>query len=104
MSLLVGKEDAYEHIKDEKVVIQFQNVGAAPPMKNNKFKLKTSARFEKIQHFVSKQLKVAGGEKMYYFINSCFQPNPDDPILDLFLAHHQNGILIVHYSPSIAWG
>lgn len=105
--------DASSHMADDKgvsasilcgcflipqVIIFFKAVGAAPVMKQKKFKLKSSVSFQSVVDFLRKQvillfkllflfqLRSQPGDSLFLFINRSFQPSPEESVSDLFKA------------------
>merc|ERR1711916_150990 len=85
-------------IKNDKVIVQFQATGNAAQLKQKKFKLSAKATFQNVIDFLRKQLRLNESDSLFLFINSTFQPSPDEWISDLVLSFHNNGVLIVNYS------
>eukprot|EP01097_Dermamoeba_algensis_P006314 TRINITY_DN3952_c0_g1_i1.p1 TRINITY_DN3952_c0_g1~~TRINITY_DN3952_c0_g1_i1.p1 ORF type:complete len:106 (-),score=14.06 TRINITY_DN3952_c0_g1_i1:122-439(-) len=93
-----------DYMRDGKVVLLFQNTGSAPPIKPTKFKLSISANFQNVVDFLRKQLQYSQNDPFFIFINSTFQPNPEETVANLFKCFHVNGILIINYCLTPAWG
>eukprot|EP01120_Amphizonella_sp_Union-15-10_P002410 TRINITY_DN12616_c0_g1_i1.p1 TRINITY_DN12616_c0_g1~~TRINITY_DN12616_c0_g1_i1.p1 ORF type:complete len:111 (-),score=24.34 TRINITY_DN12616_c0_g1_i1:63-395(-) len=94
----------HEYMKDGKVVIFFKATGNVPELKQKKFKLKAIANFQNVMDFLRAQLKYKPTDPLFLFINSTFQPAPDEIVADLFLCFHNNGKMVVNYSSTVAWG
>jgi len=97
-------DSAEDFMKDGKVIVVLKNVGNAPALKSNKFKLSVQSPFQSITDFLRKQLKYKPTDTLFLFINSTFQPSPDETVADLFKCFHQNGKLVVSYCTTAAWG
>eukprot|EP01098_Paradermamoeba_levis_P011530 TRINITY_DN4944_c0_g1_i1.p1 TRINITY_DN4944_c0_g1~~TRINITY_DN4944_c0_g1_i1.p1 ORF type:complete len:116 (+),score=26.70 TRINITY_DN4944_c0_g1_i1:90-437(+) len=93
-----------DFIKEGKVVVIFKNTGDAPPIKPTKFKLLASCTFQNVIDFLRKQLAYSTSDSLFIFINSTFQPNPEEVVLNLFKCFHVNGTLVVNYCTTPAWG
>lgn len=93
----------FRHIQG-KVIVLFKATGNASQLKQNKFKLQATARFQSVVDFLRKQLRCAANEALFLFVNCTFQPAPDEIVADLFRCFHNNGKLIVNYATTPAWG
>ncbi len=100
----VRAAEAADYIKDGKVVVTFKNTGNAPQLKQKKFKLSTKVRFQYVIDFLRKQLRYKPEEPLFLFINSTFQPHPEETVDDLFRCFHDGGKLVVNYCTQAAWG
>jgi ubiquitin-like protein ATG12 len=85
----------------DKVVVLLKATGDAPILKQNKFKITSSERFEKVVGFLSKQL---GKEQIFVYLNSAFTPNYDETVANLYRWHGTEGKLVVNYAMQQAWG
>jgi len=92
-------------VKDPaKVAIQFKAIGNAPIMRQNKYKINASYRFQAVILFVKKEIGWKAGVPLFTYINSSFSPTPDDIVANLFKSFATDGHLIVNYSTTAAWG
>jgi len=89
---------------DGKVVVMFKNTGNAPPMKQKVFKLSASSPWKNVQNFLRKQLKLKDTDPLLLFVNSAFQPSPDEAVSELYKCFQNSGKLIVNYCTTAAWG
>jgi len=89
---------------DGKVTIMFKNTGNAPPLKQKIFKLTATHPWKTVQNFLRKQLKFKDSDTLLLFVNSTFQPSPDEMVSDLYKCFQNNGKLIVNYCTTAAWG
>ena len=113
---------------DDKVVVRFNHTGGAPILKQNKFKFKSSAKF----HTVVTQLKQLLGLKkedsmvrppllslstatradppcstpprQFIYCVQAFAPPPDAIMGDLFSCFNTEGVLVLNYCLTPAWG
>jgi len=88
----------------EKIVILFQAAGSAPPLKQNKFKLASEATIRRLLDFLRQQLQFTPDQPLYVFVNSAFQPHPDEIIRDLYRCFQNDGKLVLNYCNTVAWG
>ena len=73
----------------------FKGVGSAPELKVKKFKLASSATVQNILDFLRKQLQYKPEEPLFIFINSAFQPSPDEVIGSLYKVIFQNSLFLI---------
>ena len=85
----------------EKVVVLLKATGDAPILKQNKFKITSSDRFEKVVGFLSNQL---GKKQIFVYLNSAFTPRYDETVANLYRWHGVEGKLVVNYALQQAWG
>jgi len=88
----------------DKVVILFKATGGVAGLKNSKFKLAATATFQNVSDFLRKQLKISPEEPLFLFVNSAFQPSPDETVGELFQCFQENNRLVVNYSNTQAYG
>lgn len=102
------------------MVVLFRPVGSAPLLKQTKFKISSSQRFQAIADFLYRQLLTGstpeppstdprmtnkcGREGIYLYINSSFAPAADEMVGNLFACFAVDSTLIVNYSLAPAWG
>eukprot|EP01099_Mayorella_cantabrigiensis_P004126 TRINITY_DN3104_c0_g2_i1.p1 TRINITY_DN3104_c0_g2~~TRINITY_DN3104_c0_g2_i1.p1 ORF type:complete len:163 (-),score=46.91 TRINITY_DN3104_c0_g2_i1:309-797(-) len=98
------QQDLSEFIKDGKVIVMAKNVGSAPPLKQMKFRLQVTFPFYKVHESFRRQLQLPPEAPLFLFINSTFQPSPDEIIENLFKCFHVNGKLEIQYCFTPAWG
>ena len=84
-----------------KVVVLLRAVGDAPILKQNKFKISATEKFEKVVSFLGVQLR---GKSIFVYLNSAFTPRYDETVANLFLWHGVEGKLVVYYATTPAWG
>ena len=85
----------------DKVVVLLKATGDAPILKQNKFKITSSDRFEKVVGFLSNQL---GKKQIFVYLNSAFTPSYDETVANLYSWHGVEGKLVVNYALQQAWG
>eukprot|EP01117_Protostelium_nocturnum_P007463 TRINITY_DN2667_c0_g1_i2.p1 TRINITY_DN2667_c0_g1~~TRINITY_DN2667_c0_g1_i2.p1 ORF type:complete len:106 (+),score=20.88 TRINITY_DN2667_c0_g1_i2:142-459(+) len=88
----------------EKVVILFKETGSAPALKQNKFKLSSSATFRNVLEFLRKQLQVKPEDSLFLFINGAFQPSPEESVGIMYKCFHSGSKLVINYSNTQAFG
>lgn len=83
-------KDAHEALeaaaKDggEKVTIHLVPMGAAKPLKQSRFKLSASKRFDTVIRNLRRRLGVRESESIFCYINQTFSPAPDEGIGNLW--------------------
>mmetsp|Transcript_18320 Transcript_18320/g.28697 ORF Transcript_18320/g.28697 Transcript_18320/m.28697 type:complete len:92 (-) Transcript_18320:180-455(-) len=87
----------------DKVIILLKPTGNAPQLKQKKFSVKADLNFKFIIDTIRKHLKLAD-QPLFCFINSSFQPHPEDNIGDLAKCFASGKNLIVNYCLELAWG
>eukprot|EP00026_Physarum_polycephalum_P021533 Phypoly_transcript_24839.p1 GENE.Phypoly_transcript_24839~~Phypoly_transcript_24839.p1 ORF type:complete len:124 (+),score=18.55 Phypoly_transcript_24839:116-487(+) len=87
-----------------KVIVMFKHTGNAPPMKQKVFGVNAASPWRVVQAFLRKLLKYKESDPLFLFVNSTFQPSPDEIVADLAKCFHNNGKLIVNYCTTAAWG
>ncbi|XRB06889.1 ubiquitin-like protein ATG12 [Pycnococcus provasolii] len=101
-----------------KVVVVFRAAGDAPVLKVSKFKVDESARFAKVNNFLTTQLQAylssvnpesAGGAgtaapSVFCYLNSAFTPSLEERLSALRDDYGADGRLVVHYALKPAWG
>lgn len=90
-------------------MVFFRPVGSAPILKQSKFKISSSHRFQAITEFLWRQLSGNGADQkeagsLYLYINSSFAPAADESISNLYACFAVDNTLIVNYSLTPAWG
>ncbi|KAL7004234.1 Ubiquitin-like protein [Cystobasidiomycetes sp. EMM_F5] len=87
-----------------KVVILFQPTGSAPVLKQKYRKITASNRFQAVIAFLRKELGWQPQDSLFLYINAAFSPAPDDTVANLYKCFGTDGVLIVNYSSTAAWG
>eukprot|EP01137_Pigoraptor_chileana_P009811 Opistho-2@58621 len=90
-------------VKD-KVIVRFRAAGNAPVMKQNKFKITASEKFQTVIDFLKKQLKFKPADSLFLYINQAFSPAPDEIVRNLYQCFEVDGKLDIHYCTTPAWG
>ena len=90
----------------DKVVVLLKATGDAPILKQNKFKITASDRFEKVVSFLTTQLKPQIGQdgRVFVYLNSAFTPRYDERVSNLYAWYGVEGKLVVNYALQQAWG
>jgi ubiquitin-like protein ATG12 len=90
----------------DKVVVLLKATGDAPILKQNKFKITASDRFEKVVQFLTAQLKpqIGADGRVFVYLNSAFTPRYDEKVANLYAWHGVEGKLVVNYALQQAWG
>ena len=84
--------------EDGKVVVSFNHAGAAPILKQKKFKVPADAAFATVRELLRTQLHMKPEDPLFLFCNSAFAPPPDELVRDVAECFHVDGVLILHYS------
>ncbi|KDO26323.1 hypothetical protein SPRG_08396 [Saprolegnia parasitica CBS 223.65] len=88
----------------EKVTIQFTAVGGAPIMKRSKFTVNGADPLGVVYSFLRKQLRLHDEDALFVYCNASFAPTPDQKLSELHECFHVNGMLVLNYSRTQAWG
>ena len=90
----------------DKVVVLLKATGDAPILKQNKFKITASDKFEKVVSFLTTQLKPQIGTdgRVFVYLNSAFTPRYDERVSNLYAWYGVEGKLVVNYALQQAWG
>lgn len=91
----------------DKVVIHFRPAGGnAPLLKQSKFKLSPSNTVSSIRDFLCRQLHFsqASHPSLFVYVNGAFAPTPDQLVGDLHRCFAVDGVLVLNYSTTPAWG
>ena len=59
------------------VVVSFEPVGDAPPLKQSIYRLAREATFMTVISFLRKQLMLEPTDSLFLFVNQVFQPTPE---------------------------
>ena len=92
--------------EDGKVVVHFRNVGGAPVLAQNKFKVNGSEKIWKLHQMLRDKLgrELEEGASLFLYCNSAFAPALDERISDVATCFHVNGTLELNYAITPAWG
>ena len=90
----------------DKVVVLLKATGDAPILKQNKFKITASDKFEKVVSFLTTQLKPQIGTdgRVFVYLNIAFTPRYDERVSNLYAWYGVEGKLVVNYALQQAWG
>ncbi|KZT69601.1 APG12-domain-containing protein [Daedalea quercina L-15889] len=94
----------YQRPEPVQVPILFKAIGNAPIMKQNLYKINALNQFRAVIRFLRKQLGYKSQDSLFTYINLAFAPAPDDTVLNLSKSFASDGMLIVNYSTTAAWG
>jgi len=89
---------------DGKVVVHFRHTGDAPILKQSKFKVPADAQFQVVTELLRKHLGLASEDPLFLYCNSAFAPPPDELVSDVASCFHVDGILVLNYCLTPAWG
>ncbi|KAM7188612.1 Ubiquitin-like autophagy protein Apg12 domain containing protein [Naviculisporaceae sp. PSN 640] len=89
----------------EKVVVRFKPVGAAPALRREVVKVLSTNKFEAIVAYLRKALKVQDTESVFLYINNTFAPALDEVVGNLWRCFKDSeNKLIISYSTTPAFG
>ncbi|KJE93076.1 hypothetical protein CAOG_03919 [Capsaspora owczarzaki ATCC 30864] len=88
----------------DKVIVQFRAAGNAPLMRQKKFKITASEKFQTVIEFLRKQLKFKPTDPLFLYINQAFSPAPDEIVRNLYQCFEIKGQLDIQYATTPAWG
>ncbi|KAF2804623.1 APG12-domain-containing protein [Mytilinidion resinicola] len=87
-----------------KVQVRLLPVGAAPALKQQKFMIRSSQRFEVVVSSLRNKLRLGAHESLNCYVNSVFAPAPDEGVGNLWRCFKTNEELVVAYSITPAFG
>ncbi|PHH54935.1 Ubiquitin-like protein ATG12 [Ceratocystis fimbriata CBS 114723] len=89
----------------DKVVVRFKSVGAAPAPRHEVCKISATQNFEAVVVFLRRMLKVQQSDSLFLYVNSAFAPSLDEVVGNLHRCF-KNGQdqLVVAYSVTPAFG
>lgn len=118
--------------EDGKVVVQFRHTGNAPILKQQKYKVPADARFSTLATLLRSHLRLSADEPLvrrnstqnacaphrsarartfafacasqFLYCNSAFAPPPDELVSDVATCFHVDGVLLLNYCTTPAWG
>ena len=80
-------------------------MGNAPILRQTKFRLPLARAWHTVISFLRTQLSPDGGDgPLHLYLNSAFCPSPDDSVANLHRCFAIDGVLVVNYSLTPAWG
>ena len=116
-------------VKDGKVVVSFKHTGDAPILRTTKFKVPADAPFQTVTALLRKALGLQAQDPLvcarpphacpallhyaplthsrhwqFLYCNSAFAPPPDELVSDVAECFHVEGVLVLNYCLTPAWG
>jgi len=114
-------------VKDGKVIVNFKHTGDAPILRTTKFKVPADAPFQTVTALLRKALGLqaqdplvcarpqhrvptaalcshAPKRRQFLYCNSAFAPPPDELVSDVAECFHVEGVLVLNYCLTPAWG
>ncbi|VBB80108.1 Putative Autophagy-related protein [Podospora comata] len=89
----------------EKVIVRFRPVGAAPAVPREQVKVSSSYKFESVVAHLRRSLKVRDTDSVFLYINSTFAPSLDEVVGNLWRCFKDSeNRLNVSYSITPAFG
>ncbi|POR39385.1 Ubiquitin-like protein ATG12 [Tolypocladium paradoxum] len=89
----------------QKVVVRFKAVGAAPGLAQDLCKISAERKFEEVVRYLRRKLRCGDTDSVFLYVNSAFAPSLDEVVGNLHRcfknAHDQ---LVVAYSMTPAFG
>jgi len=70
------------------VVVRLSPLPNTPPLRQPKFMVSTTQRFEVVIRFLRKRLQLKDHESVFCYINSCFAPGLDEGVGNLWRVCH----------------
>ena len=89
---------------DGMVVVSFRHTGSAPVLRQQKFKVRADQRFALVGDLLRQQLGLAPAELLFLYCNSAFAPPPDELVRDVAQCFAVEGVLVLNYCTTPAWG
>ena len=114
-------------VKDGKVIVNFKHTGDAPILRTAKFKVPADAPFHTVTALLRKALGLQAQDplvcarpphacplprsaqprpncRQFLYCNSAFAPPPDELVSDVAECFHVEGVLVLNYCLTPAWG
>ncbi|GAB0135806.1 Ubiquitin-like protein [Epichloe bromicola] len=89
----------------EKVVVRFKPVGAAPGLAQELCKITATRKFEEVVRYLRKKLRCKDTDSVFLYVNSAFAPSLDEVVGNLHQCFkNAQDQLIVAYSMTPAFG
>ncbi|OAQ74036.1 ubiquitin-like autophagy protein Apg12 [Pochonia chlamydosporia 170] len=89
----------------EKVVVKFKPVGAAPSLAQELCKISATRKFEEVVRYLRRKLKCKDTDSVFLYVNSAFAPSLDEVVGNLHQCFkNAQDQLIVAYSMTPAFG
>lgn len=89
---------------ENKIIVLLKNVGDAPILRRNKFKLEPAKNISYIVDFIKKVLRTESNQSIFIYINQSFAPSLDQTIQNLYDCYACDKKLVLHYAITPAWG
>ncbi|GJN73580.1 ubiquitin-like protein [Purpureocillium lilacinum] len=89
----------------EKVVVRFKPVGAAPALQQDLCKITATRRFEEVVRYLRRKLRCKDTDSVFLYVNSAFAPSLDEVVGNLHQCFkNASDQLVVAYSMTPAFG
>lgn len=85
----------------EKISLQFHPIGLAPSIRPNTFKISGSQTVATVLSYLMRRLRL---KHIHLYVSNTFQPTPDEKLGDLHELFLSNGVLVLGYCETIAFG
>ena len=125
--LRTGMSSSASAVKDGKVIVNFKHTGDAPILRTAKFKVPADAPFHTVTALLRKALGLQAQDplvcarpphacplprsaqprpncRQFLYCNSAFAPPPDEVVRDVAQCFHVEGVLVLNYCLTPAWG
>lgn len=89
---------------NDTVTIRFSPLPATPALRQPRFKISSSQRFEAVVRFLRKKLALKDHESVFCYVNSVFAPGLDEGVANLWRCFKVGEELVVSYSFGQAFG
>ncbi|KAF4554300.1 putative ubiquitin-like autophagy protein Apg12 [Elsinoe fawcettii] len=98
---------ALEHageLPNPKITVRLSPLPATPALRQPRFKLSSTQRFEAVVRFLRRKLQLKDHESVFCYVNSCFAPGLDEGVGNLWRCFKVGDELVVSYSITQAFG
>jgi ubiquitin-like protein ATG12 len=90
--------------RNAKVDVLLKAAGDAPILQRTKWSLARNKTIGFVTAFLNRMIHCPENEALFLYINQSFTPSPDTEIGVLYDCFSAEGILLIHYCKTQAWG
>ncbi|KAK8195879.1 Ubiquitin-like protein [Zalaria obscura] len=87
-----------------KITVRFNALPATPALRQPRFKISSTQRFEAVVRFLRRKLALKDHESVFCYVNSVFAPGLDEGVGNLWRCFKTGDELVVAYSVTQAFG
>ncbi|GAM89838.1 hypothetical protein ANO11243_078770 [Dothideomycetidae sp. 11243] len=87
-----------------KITVRLSPLPATPSLRQPRFKISSTQRFEAVVRFLRRKLALKDHESVFCYVNSCFAPGLDEGVGNLWRCFKVGEELVVSYSVTQAFG